>query len=62
MTYEYYCKKCDRRCDIEKPMKDASREEKCPICGCKLQRLYSEFITDNQLSGSYDADRGVRFR
>jgi putative FmdB family regulatory protein len=41
MTYEYACDVCDVELEIQKPMAESSREEKCEDCGNVLRRVFS---------------------
>lgn len=50
MFYDYKCpnKECNnayRIVTIEKPMKEVSRQENCPLCGCLLERTLESFIS-----------------
>lgn len=40
-TYSYFCKSCSQEISVDKAMKDAGREEKCPDCGETLERRFS---------------------
>lgn len=50
--YNYKCLSCNTSVDIEKPMKDASREEKCE-CGEVLTRMFAPTCAVWKCSGSY---------
>jgi putative FmdB family regulatory protein len=41
MIYPYKCNECDRIHEIKKPMDEAARDEYCPDCGAKLQRIFT---------------------
>lgn len=41
MTYDYKCPKCNHREEIQKPMADMNREEKCGKCGEVTERQIS---------------------
>lgn len=36
--YDYYCKKCNEVKEIEKPIKDFDRAERCGGCNTELKR------------------------
>ncbi len=40
MVYPYHCDRCGLNCEIQKPMSEASRPEKCK-CGALLRRVYT---------------------
>lgn len=54
--YDYKCNKCNTQEIVEKPMKDASREEFCSNCGCKLQRIFNATPNKWNCSGAYVTD------
>ena len=40
MQYKYHCEKCDKLHEVEKPMAECSKKEKCPKCGEVMQRVF----------------------
>jgi len=36
-----YLYRCCKEFEVRKPMSESSREEKCPVCGKKAQRVFS---------------------
>ena len=40
MKYIYVCDQCQKVVEIDKPMSEASKEERCE-CGLVLQRVYN---------------------
>ena len=46
MTYTYECRMIDCKCrneavDVDKPMAESDREEKCECCGEVMQRIFT---------------------
>jgi predicted nucleic acid-binding Zn ribbon protein len=56
MTYTYECtnKNCSTyQVEITKPMSECSREEYCPECGTKLEKVYKVNV-NLMFNGSYN--------
>jgi putative FmdB family regulatory protein len=41
MTYDYECKKCNKKKTVHKPMSQADKEEKCTKCKKPMARVWS---------------------
>ncbi len=39
-TYDYTCSHCHEVFEIEKPIKDGDKEEKCLLCGNTLKKIF----------------------
>ena len=39
--YEYECRECDTRFDVERPLEQAGEPQPCPFCGQPAARVYS---------------------
>ena len=65
ITYEYKC--TNRACvnhnefEVEAKMSDESLKI-CPICGCKVNRVYSSVNVNLVFRGSYNSSREHRER
>ena len=62
-TYDYECSKCNKQVEIDKPMKDSHRQEKCEICGQVMEKLLSAPAFHLKGSGWYVTDyknKGVK--
>ena len=53
--YEYECKKCGKRFELRRHIKDSDNEIKCPECGePSPKRVFSIFgMTSSSAGGSY---------
>jgi len=49
-TYEYECIKCAKLVDIDKPMAQSKRVERCDTCSSILQRI----LSDINITGTKD--------
>ena len=54
--YEYKCNNCNIIETVTKPMKEASREEKCSKCDTTMQRIYNATPNQWKCSGAYVTD------
>lgn len=54
--YQYKCIKCDKDIVIQKPMKEATREEKCEVCESILKRVYDATNNQWKCNGAYVTD------
>lgn len=55
--YEYKCKSCDTKTNINKAVSDLDREEVCKTCGNTLNRVYSSIGVTFNGSGFYSTDK-----
>jgi len=56
MKYPYKCDDCQVVIDVIKPMRDAERHEKCPVCEKPMRRVYVPVPTTWGLGG-WDFDK-----
>lgn len=54
--YNYKCNNCCYIGSITKPMKEAKREEKCPLCNEIMQRVFDATANQWKCSGAYVTD------
>jgi putative FmdB family regulatory protein len=41
MIYEYFCDECKMGTEIVKMVTDYARDERCPVCGENMKKIYS---------------------
>lgn len=51
--YDYKCDNCNRTVTINKPMKEAAKEEYCELCETKMKRVYQPNHNKWNCNGSY---------
>lgn len=54
--YQYQCSNCKEEYVIDKPMKEATREEICPQCNSVLKRVYTATTAVWKCSGAFVTD------
>lgn len=55
-TYEFECKKCNRRFDMVIPFMDGLTDKFCPYCGGESKRIYFATPTIYKTKGFYSTD------
>ena len=55
--YEYKCKSCDTKININKSVSDLDKEETCKTCNSILNRVYSSIGVTFNGSGFYSTDK-----
>ena len=43
--YEYYCSKCKKVFQMQRPMSESDKTASCPGCGAESERLVSGFAS-----------------
>jgi len=57
-TYEYACIECDESQEVVRGFNDPENVPPCPICGYRMNRVYSPAGIKFKGSGFYKTDNG----
>lgn len=52
-TYEYECKECDKKQEVQRSILDPETQPPCPACGHGMTKIYSSFGIQFNGTGFY---------